>query len=111
MDNTREKRACGGCRSAMPDQTDVISRIAHESDMARMERTIHRLWIANIIVIALLFVACAGFAYYESQFEDVNTAAQTVTQDTGDGNGNITFDGDFIGGDFNGKADGNQDGD
>lgn len=60
--------------------------------MARMERTVHRLWISNIVMIILLFVTCAGFAYYESQFEDVTTTID-ASQD-GEGT-NIVGGGDI----------------
>lgn len=57
-----------------------ISQIAHEADMARMERINKRLWIALLVVIVLLVATNAAWIYYESQFEDVVT--ETVTQET-----------------------------
>lgn len=96
----------------MSTQTEIsnyyISQIAHESDMARMERTVKRFATLCIIelVIILIFGAIIGYMfYYESQFEDV-VAAETVTQDSGNG-GNNTFTGDFIGGDYYGETDSN----
>lgn len=43
----------------------------HEYDMARMERTIVRQWIAIIVLIVCLAGICVGFFVYESQFQDV----------------------------------------
>lgn len=43
-----------------------------EGEMARMERTNHRLWILCIILIAVLLGTNAGWIYYESQWEVVS---------------------------------------
>lgn len=63
------------------DHKDVPYIIV-ESMLTRMERTIKRLWIALLIVIAL----CAGviftWIYYENQFQ---TTEITQDVDTGDG--------------------------
>ena len=74
-----------------------VPYIVHEADMARQERTIKRLWILCILLIALLVVTNAGWIWYESQFEDVVTTEtyQDVTQDA-DGSGSNTF----VGGDW-----------
>ena len=59
-----------------------IPYIAHESEMARLERVIKRLFILIIILIVLLFGTNAGWLWYESQFEDVTTQVeQTVKTD------------------------------
>lgn len=86
-----------------------VSQIAHEADMARMERIIKRLWIALLVVIVLFVASNSAWLWRESQFEDVVTTTQTVTQDTGSGNGNNTFTGDFIGGDYYGETNSNTD--
>lgn len=61
-----------------------ISYAAHEGIMARMERTIRRLWILCIILILLLAGTNAAWVWYESQFMDESL---TVTQDLDSGNG------------------------
>lgn len=71
----------------------VIPYIVHEADMARMERTIRRLWTTIIVLIASLIFLCVGFFIYESQFEDVSITAEQ-TADTGNNYA--------IGGDYNG---------
>lgn len=74
-----------------------IPYIAHESEMARLERVIKRMFILIIILILLLFGTNAGWLWYESQFEDVET---TVTQelDSGKGGNAIINDGVHING-------------
>ena len=67
----------------MDDHKDV-PYIVHESIMARMERTIRRLWILCIILILLLAGTNAGWIWYENQFMDESL---TVTQDLDSGNG------------------------
>lgn len=86
----------------MEDRT--VPYIVYESAMCRMERTIKRLWILCIILIAIVLGSNMAWIYYESQFEDVST---TVTQEVeADGNGNaIINDGVRING--TGEADGN----
>lgn len=61
----------------------MISYAAHEGMMARMERTIRRLWILCIILIMLLAGTNAAWIYYETSFEDV-----VVTQENDDGYNN-----------------------
>ena len=70
-----------------------IPYIAHEADMARMERIVKRLWILLIISLAALIGTNAAWVAYESQFQTVDTITQTVDQKT-DGDG----DNRFIGG-------------
>lgn len=42
-----------------------------ESVMARMERTIERLWILCILLIVLLVGTNFAWVYYEQQYEDI----------------------------------------
>lgn len=68
----------------MDNNTPMISYAAHEGMMARMERTIRRLWILCIILILLLAGTNGAWIWYESQFMDESL---TVTQDLDSGNG------------------------
>lgn len=68
----------------MDNNTPMINYAAHEGMMARMERTIRRLWILCIILIVLLAGTNAAWIWYESQFMDESL---TVTQDLDSGNG------------------------
>lgn len=67
------------------------------------ERTIKRLWILIIILVLLLFGTNAAWVYYESQFETV-TVSQEVEQDAENGSNR------FIGGDYYGTAESENDG-
>ena len=73
-----------------------IPYFAHEGMMARMERTIKRLWVLCIILIILLAGSNGAWVWYESQFEDEST---TVTQElNSDGGDAIINDGVRING-------------
>lgn len=61
-----------------------IPYFVHEGIMARMERTIKRLWVLCIILIVLLTLTNGAWIYYESQFVD----EVTITQDNKDGYNN-----------------------
>lgn len=67
----------------------TIPYIAHESEVARLERVIKRLWILCIIIFLCLIGTNAGWLYYESQFTDETS----VVQDIDTGNGNAVFSG------------------
>lgn len=60
-----------------------IDYIAHEADMARMERINKRLWIALLVVIALFTITNAAWIVYENSFIDEVTVTQE--SDTKDG--------------------------
>jgi cell division septal protein FtsQ len=83
----------------MDNKIPTISYAAHEGMMARMERTIRRLWILCIILILLLAGTNAAWLWYEMQFEDVVTTNE-ITQDVNsDGGGDaIVNDGVHING-------------
>ena len=80
---------------------EKVDYIVHEGMMARQERTIKRLWILCIIIFAALILTNAGWLWYESKWQD-EVITQEVTQDSGIG-GNNTLR--FIGGDYYGEAD------
>lgn len=75
------------------DNKDV-PYIVYEGSMARQERTIKRLWILAIILIVALVGTNAGWIYYESQWQYVDTTtSQEVTQDVDSGGGSATITG------------------
>lgn len=80
----------------MAEEKSVASvpYIVHESALARMERTIKRLWIIIILLIVLLFGSNAVWIWYESQFMD-EVVTQDVDTGTGDayvaGIGDVTY--------------------
>ena len=82
---------------------ESIPYVAYEAAIARLDHTNKRLWILILVLIAVI-----GFLVWrDMQYEDVVMTTETVTQDTGNGNGNNTFSGDFIGGDYYGTANSN----
>ena len=77
---------------------EPVPYIVHESILARMERTIKRLWILCIIMFTALVISNGLWLYYESQYMTVETM-ETVEQDvkTGDGTAIVTGIGDING--------------
>lgn len=75
-----------------------IDYIVHESQMARMERIVKRLWILVIILIALLFGTNAGWLYYESQFTDEVITQDVLQEVSGENSRNYFNGGDYYGG-------------
>lgn len=77
---------------------EQIPYYVHEGIMARMERTIKRLWILCIIIFLAFVISNGAWIWYENQWEAYETS-QNVDQDidTGDGDANITGIGDIYG--------------
>lgn len=76
---------------------ETIPYLAHESEVARLERTIKRLFILCVLLIIVAVGTNAYWIWYESQFEDIST---TVTQDldASDGGDAIINDGVHVNG-------------
>lgn len=90
------------CETCKENNREIkpVPYIVHESMIARMERTIKRLWILVIIAVAMLMATNGLWLWHDSQFQDVTTTTQDVTQ-TADGGSN-----NFVGGDIIGDAEG-----
>lgn len=89
------------------DNDKMIPFIAYESATARQERTIKRLWILCIILIAALLGSNAGWIYYESQWQAVESeiTQEVDAQSNGSSDLNInTVGGDYYGGKGESKA-------
>jgi hypothetical protein len=87
---------CNACKEKHK-AAEPVPYIVHESDMARQERTIKRLWIALILVIVLLVGSNCAWLWYESQFTDEVVSTEIEAQrETTDGNNYV------VGGDMNG---------
>lgn len=82
----------------MENNKTNVPFIVHESIMARMERTIKRLWILCILMFISLIITNGMWVCYENSFED--TITTEITQDlNADGGGNaIINDGVHING-------------
>lgn len=52
---------------------NTVSYLVYESALARAERTIKRLWITCMVLIALIVVTNAMWIWYNNQFEDIST--------------------------------------
>lgn len=86
---------------------EFIPYIAHESEVARLERIIKRMFIICILLIVFLVGTNAYWIWYESQWED-EVITQEIQQDSGDG-GTNTYSGKIIGGNYYGEADSEND--
>lgn len=80
---------CNTCKERRK-QAEPVPFQTHEADMARMERTIQKLWI----VIIILTLSVVGMFVYEMQFETVTITAEQ--QADGDSN-NYAVGGDYYG--------------
>lgn len=87
------------CDNCSIKGAEPVPYIVHESAMARQERTIKRLWILLILVIALLVATNGAWIWYESQWEVVETYQEAEQDAEGDGANN------FFGGNYYGTAD------
>ena len=93
---------CETCKNK-PTTPENIPYIAHESAMARNERTVKRLWIAILTLIFLLVGSNCAWLWYEAQFETAEYT-QEVTQEADNGTNN------FVGGDVIGETNNQNDG-
>lgn len=79
------------CESCSKRPPEPVPYVVHESDMARLERTIKRLWILLLVMLVLLVGTNGAWIYYENSFEDIS-----ITQENEDGYNNfIGNDGDI----------------
>jgi hypothetical protein len=77
---------CNACKEKHK-AAEPVPYIVHESDMARLERTIKRLWILLILLIVLFVGSNVAWIIYENQFEDI-AVTQEVEQETENGGNN-----------------------
>lgn len=71
-----------------------IPFVAYESELARLERTIKRLWILCIILVVVLVASNSLWIWHESQFEDVATTIEAQQDGSGTnivGGGDIEY--------------------
>ncbi len=80
-----------------PLTTEEELRYAHDVTTAFAERTVKRLWVIIILLIALFVGSNAMWIYYDKQHEEV-----VVTQENADGYNNfVGNDGDILNGETN----------
>lgn len=81
---------CKTCK----ENREYVSRHVHEADLDRLER-INKRWFYAWLITFLLLVGCvAGFIYYESQWQVVETTEVSQDVDTGEGNAYVAGVGD-----------------
>jgi len=88
----------------MEEKVKDLTAWSVEQALMHADKANKRAYVIIIMLIVALLGSNAGWLYYESQWEVVETS-QTVEQDTGDGSGSNTF----IGGDVYGETDSNND--
>ena len=81
-----------------------VPYIVFETEVARMERVIKRMFVLVVVSILLLVGTNACWLWYESQFEEITTTEVTQDVDSGDSGDAIINDGVRINGE--GKTDG-----
>lgn len=62
-----------------------VPYVVFESELARLERIIHRQFVLIVIAVLLLVGTNACWIYYESQFQEITTTEVTQGVDSGDG--------------------------
>lgn len=73
---------CKTCKDIRKQADGMVSRYAFESALVSFDKTVKRLWIVIILLIALLFGTNAAWVWYESQFVE-----ESVWQEVDTGNG------------------------
>ena len=73
---------------------DAVPFVVHEADMARMERTVKRLWILLLVLVFLFVGSNAAWIWYDSQFVSESTEVEQEI-DTGDGDAFVVGVGDL----------------
>lgn len=88
------------------DARDRSLYLMWESSHYRAERINLRLWIVILVLIVALVGTNVGWLIYESQFTEVMSTTQTVSQEAStDGDGAITLQ--HIGGNYVGESETN----
>ena len=82
------------CEKCNQENEKLVPFRMVELHSAAQERTIKRLWIIIIILIALFCATNLAWLIYESQFEEVNTSIEAEQETDGGGN-NFLVGGDF----------------
>ena len=83
----------------------TVPYVVHEGEMTRMERTNHRLWILCIMLLVALLATNAGWIWYESQFEVVETQESYEINSNDGGNAVYNENGEVR---INGVGEGNE---
>ena len=93
-------KTCDGCKNkvyAEEEKIMTVPYIAHQSEVARQERQIRRMWIVVLVLIGALIGTNLAWIIYENSFEDY-VITQEVEQDADKGTNN------FVGGNIYGET-------
>lgn len=86
----------------MEDKT--IPYIAHESEVARLERIIKRFWILSLVIFLALIGTNIFWIWNDSQHQDITTTETYTTESNDGGTAIINGEGSVI---INGQGDSN----
>lgn len=88
---------CETCKGKEAHAPESVPYIAHESAMARAERTVKRLWITILTLVFLLVGSTCAWLWWSNQWETVES--WEITQENDGGYNNyIGNDGDIVNG-------------
>lgn len=73
---------CNACKENRL-ATEPVPYIVHEAALARLERTVKRLWILALVAVALLVATNALWIWYEGQFQDESWTYEATTDNGG----------------------------
>lgn len=82
---------CSACKEERLN-TQPVPYIVHEAALARLERTVKRLWILALVAVALLVATNGAWIWYESQMESISLEQEV---ETGEGDAYVNGVGDF----------------
>ena len=85
---------CKECKTERRHQAQSVPFIVHEADMARMERSNKRLWIAILVLVVALLGTNLAWSIYEAQFieEEWTLEAQSDEGDAiANGSGEVNY--------------------
>lgn len=84
-----------------------VPYVVFESELARLERIIHRQFVLIVIAVLLLVGTNACWIWYENQFQELTTTEVTQDVDSGDGGDAIINDGVRLNGEGETDSQGN----
>lgn len=89
---------CNACKQKRKE-IEPVPFIVHEAEMARSQSTIKKLWILDIIIIALFVLTNAFWIHRWSQYEDTTITTEISAEQTADSDSdNYLIGGDYYGG-------------
>ena len=94
------EKNCENCKQNTVNTSVTIPYFAHESEMARAERQIKRMWIALLVCITLIFASNALWLWVWNSYDFYTEEVVVDSRDGGNAN-YIGQDGDIYNGEGN----------